>query len=150
MATTATSGHNPHNDDPKGGAVAIHISHVRLSIAQTSTTNPVPIPSIMHKIMNKIRDIDNNAIFHDILDKPVSLEQFPVEKDAFDTAFGTIVPDRRNSQVIVSLTIHSTMNFGSIRSISALSDLPSCRLYATSIHSCAPTTVPLGPASMRF
>jgi hypothetical protein len=116
MTTTETSGHKPPNDDPKDGAVAIYISHVRLSIVQTSTTKTVPIPSIMHKIMNKIRDIDNNAICHDILDKPVSMEHFPVEKEAFDTAFGTIVPDGRNSQVIVGLTIHSTMNFGSIKS----------------------------------
>jgi hypothetical protein len=116
IETTSTFGRKPPNNDPKDGAVTIRISHVRLSIAQTSITKAVPIPSIMHKIMNKIRGIDNNAIFHDILDKPVSLEQFPVDKDAFDTAFGTIVPDRRNSQVIVGLTIHSTMNFGSIKS----------------------------------
>jgi hypothetical protein len=65
--------------------------------------------------MNKIRDTDHTAIFYDILGQPVSLEQFPVDKDAFDITFGTIVPEGRNSQVIVGLTIHSTKTFGTIK-----------------------------------
>jgi hypothetical protein len=72
--------------------------------------------TILHKIMNKLLDIDNNASFHDILAKPISMEQFPVEKDAFDKAFGTIVPAGRNSQVILGFTIHSRYNFGTLKS----------------------------------
>jgi hypothetical protein len=103
------------DDDPMNGSIEVHTSHVRLSIAQKATTKTVPIPSIMHKIMNKIRDTNCTAIFHDILSKPVSLESFPVEKSAFDSAFGTIVPEGRNSQVIVGFTILSKMTFGSIK-----------------------------------
>jgi hypothetical protein len=102
-------------DDPMHDTIAVHISHVRLSIAQKATGKTVPIPSILHKIMNKIRDIDQIAIYHDILGQPVSLEQFPVDKDTFDTAFGTFVPEGRNSQVIVGLTIHLTKTFGTIK-----------------------------------
>jgi hypothetical protein len=97
------------------GSVAIRTSHVRLSIAQKATMKAMPIPSIMHKIMNKIRDIDSQATFHDILGKPVSMENFPVDKDVFDAAFGTIVPEGRNAQVILGLTINTTMTFGSIK-----------------------------------
>jgi hypothetical protein len=57
MTTTETSGRKSPNNNPMDGAVAILcISHVRLSIAQKATTKTVPIPWIMHKIMNKIRD----------------------------------------------------------------------------------------------
>jgi hypothetical protein len=105
----------PSDDDPMDGSVAIRTSHVRLSIAQKATMKTMPIPSIMHKIMNKIRDIDNKATFHDILGKTVSMEQFPVDKDVFDAAFGTIVPEGRNAQVILGLTIHSKLTFGSIK-----------------------------------
>jgi hypothetical protein len=122
MSTMTTPGplaRNHFDNDPMHGTIAIHISHVRLSIAQKATVKTVPIPSmipsILHKIMNKIRDIDHTAIYHDILGQPVSLEQFPVDKDAFDIAFGTIVPEGRNSQVIVGLTIHSTKTFGTIK-----------------------------------
>jgi hypothetical protein len=111
MSTMTTPGPPDRNhfaDDPMHGTIAVHISHVRLSIAQKATL-------ILHKIMNKIRDIDHTAIYHDILGQPVSLEQFLVDKDAFDTAFGTIVPKGRNSQVIVGLTIHSTKTFGTIK-----------------------------------
>jgi hypothetical protein len=82
------------------------------SIAQKATMKAMPIPSIMHKIMNKICDIDSQATFHDILRKPVSMENFPVDKDVFDAAFGTIVPEGRNAQVILGLTINTTMTFG--------------------------------------
>jgi hypothetical protein len=74
------------------GSIQVHTSHVRLSIAQKATTKTVPIPSIIHKIMNKTRDTDCTVIFHNILGKLISLESFPVEKSAFDSAFGTIVP----------------------------------------------------------
>jgi hypothetical protein len=73
-------------------AIIIHTTHVRFSIAQKAESNTVPIPSIMHKIMNKLRDHDNDAIFHDIEDNIISMENFPVEKATFDKAFGTIVP----------------------------------------------------------
>jgi hypothetical protein len=115
MTMSGTPARNHSNDDPMNGSIEVHTSHVRLSIAQKATTKTVPIPSIMHKIMNKIRDTDCTAIFHDILGKPVSLESFPVEKQAFDSAFGTIVPEGRNSQVIVGFTILSKMTFGSIK-----------------------------------
>jgi hypothetical protein len=111
MTTTGTPARNHLDDDPMHGSIAVHLSHVRLSIAQKATAKTVPIPSILHKIMNKIRDTDQTATFHDILGQPVSLEKFPVDKDAFDTAFGTIVPEGKNSQVIVGLTIHSKMTF---------------------------------------
>jgi hypothetical protein len=65
--------------------------------------------------MNKIRNTDCTAIFHDILKKPVSLESFPVDEATFDAAFGTIVPKGRNSQVIVGFTIHSMKTFGTIK-----------------------------------
>jgi hypothetical protein len=115
MTTTGTPARNHLDDDPMHGSIAVHLSHVRLSIAQKATAKTVPIPSILHKIMNKIRDTDQTATFHDILGQPVSLEKFPVDKDAFDTAFGTIVPEGKNSQVIVGLTIHSKMTFGPIK-----------------------------------
>jgi hypothetical protein len=115
MTTPGPPARNHFADDPMHVTIAVNISHVRLSIAQKATVKTVPIPSILHKIMNKIRDIDQTAIYHDILGQPVSLEQFPVDKDAFDTAFGTIVPEGRNSQVIVGLTIHSTKTFGTIK-----------------------------------
>jgi hypothetical protein len=115
MTTTGTPARTSFDDDPMHGSIAVHISHVRLSIAQKAGTKTVPIPSILHEIMNKIRDIDCTAIFHDILNKPVSLESFPVDKTAFDAAFGTIVPEGRNSQVIVGFTIHSTKTFGTIK-----------------------------------
>jgi hypothetical protein len=115
MTTPGPPGCNHSADDPMHDTIAVHISHVRLSIAQKATVKTVPIPSILHKIMNKIRDIDQTTIYHDILGHPVSLEQFSVDKDAFDTAFGTIVPEGRNSQVIVGLTIHSTKTFGTIK-----------------------------------
>jgi hypothetical protein len=66
--------------------------------------------------MNKIRDIDNNAIFNDIGGNVVSMENFPVDKDVFDKAFGTIVPNDRNPQVILGLTINSTINFSPLKS----------------------------------
>ena len=106
---------NHSDDDLMDGYVAIRTSHVRLSIAHKATMKTMPIPSIMHKIMNNIRDIDNKATFHDILGKTVSMEQFPVDKDVFDAAFGTIVPEGRNAQVILGLTIHSKLTFGSIK-----------------------------------
>jgi hypothetical protein len=115
MASTGKSTQTSFADDPTEGSIAVRISHVRLSIAQKAGTKTVPIPSILHKIMNKIRDTDCTAIFYDILDKPVSLESFPVNKATFDAAFGTIVPEGRNSQVIVGFTIHSTMTIGTIK-----------------------------------
>jgi hypothetical protein len=115
MTTTGTPARNHFDDDPMHGSIAVHISYVRLSIAQKATVKTVPIPSILHEIMNKIRDTDRTAIFHDILGQPVSMENFPVDKDTFDAAFGTIVPEGQNSQVIVGLTIHSTMTFGTIK-----------------------------------
>jgi hypothetical protein len=115
MTPPRTPDRTHFDDDPMHGSIAVHISHVRLSIAQKATVKTVPIPSIMHKIMNKILDADCTAIFHDILGQPVSMENFPVDKTAFDTAFGTIVPEGRNSQVIVGFTIHSKMKFGTVK-----------------------------------
>jgi hypothetical protein len=115
MRLSPNSVRKPSSDATMDGSVAIRTSHVRLSIAQKATMKAMPIPSIMHKIMNKIRDIDNQATFHDILGKPVSMENFPVDKDVFDAAFGTIVPEGRNAQVILGLTINTTMTFGSIK-----------------------------------
>jgi hypothetical protein len=115
MVSTRKSSRTSFADDPKEGSIDVRISHVRLSIAQKADTKTVPIPSILHKIMNKIRDTDCTAIFHDILDNPVSLVSFPVNKAIVDAAFGTIVPERRNSQVIVGFTIHSTMTIGTIK-----------------------------------
>jgi hypothetical protein len=97
------------------GLVVIHTTHVRFSIAQKAESNTVSIPSIMHKIMNKLRDHDNAVIFHDIEDNIISMENFPVEKTAFDKAFGTIVPKGRNLRVIVGLTIKSKLLFGTIK-----------------------------------
>jgi hypothetical protein len=97
MTPQENSDRNHSDDDPMDGGIAIRISQVRLSIAQKATTKTVPIPSILQKSLNKLLDIDNNASFHDILAKPISMEQFPVEKDAFVKAFGTIVPAGRNS-----------------------------------------------------
>jgi hypothetical protein len=115
MMTTGKSARASFADYPTEGSIAVRISHVRLSIAQKAGTDTVPIPSILHKIMNKIRDTDCTAILHDILDKPVSLESFPVNKATFDAEFGTIVPEGRNSQVIVDFTIHSIMTIGTIK-----------------------------------
>jgi hypothetical protein len=115
MTTPGTPARHHSDDDPMTGSIAVHTSHVRLSIAQKATTKTVRIPSIMHKIMNKICDAECTAIFHDILGQPVSLESFPVEKTAFDSAFGIIVPEGRNLQVIVGFTIFSKMTFGSIK-----------------------------------
>jgi hypothetical protein len=104
MTTTGTPARNHFDDYPMHGSIAVHISHVRLSVAQKATVKTVPIPSILHKIMNQIRDTDHTAIFHNILGQPVSMENlFPVDKDAFDAAFGTIIPEGRKSQVIVGL-----------------------------------------------
>jgi hypothetical protein len=108
MTTTGIPAHNHSDGDPMAGSIAVHTFHVRLSIAQKATTKTVPIPSIVHRIMN-------TAIFHDILGQPVSLDSFPVEKTAFDSEFGTIVPKGCNSQVIVGFTILSKMTFGSIK-----------------------------------
>jgi hypothetical protein len=116
------------------GSVAVHISHVRLSIAQKATTKTVPIPSILHKIMNKIIDADCTSIFHDILGKTISMENFPVDKTAFDAAFGTIVTDGRNSQVIVGFTINSTMKFGTVKN-AILPTLRNMNTYMRPHHS---------------
>jgi hypothetical protein len=115
MTMTGTPARTSFDDDPMHGYIAVHISHVRLYITQTAGTKTVPIPSILHKSMNKICDTDCTAIFHAILNKPVSLESFPVDKAAFGAAFGTIVPKGRNSRVIVGFTIHSMKTFGTIK-----------------------------------
>jgi hypothetical protein len=116
MASTGKTGNEPPGNHPMDNAVVIHSTHVRFSIAQKAESNTVPIPSIMHKIMNKIRDHSNNAIFHDIENNIISMEDFPVEKETFDKVFGTIVPKGRNLQVIVGLTINSKLLFGYIKS----------------------------------
>jgi hypothetical protein len=67
------------------------------------------------QIMNKIRDIDNNVIFNDIKGNVISMENFPVDKDVFDKAFGTIIPNGRNPQVILGLTINSIVNFSPLK-----------------------------------
>jgi hypothetical protein len=115
MAPTGNPARTFFVDDPLDGFIAVRISHVRLSIAQKAGTKTIPIPSILHKIMKKIRDTDCTAIFHDTLDKPVSLESCLVDKATFDAAFGTIIPEGRNSHVIVGFTIHSTMTIGTIK-----------------------------------
>jgi hypothetical protein len=80
MASTANTGNEAPGNQPMDGLVVIHTTHVRFSIAQKAESNTVPIPSIMHKIMNKRGDHDNGAIFHDITDNIISTENFPVEK----------------------------------------------------------------------
>jgi hypothetical protein len=116
MASTGKTSSQPPGDHPMDNAVIIQTTHVCFSIAQKAASNTVPIPSTMHRIMNKIRDHGNNAIFHDIENNIISMEDFPVEKESFDKAFGTIVPKGRNLQVIVGLTIDSKLLFGSIKS----------------------------------
>jgi hypothetical protein len=54
MASTAKTGNEPPGDQPMNGSVVIHTTHVRFSIAQKTESNTVPLPSIMHKIMNKL------------------------------------------------------------------------------------------------
>jgi hypothetical protein len=58
------------------------------------------------------------------------MEDFPVNKETFDKAFGTIVPKGHNLQVIVGLTSNSKLLFGSIKS--AL--LPLLRLQNVYMH----------------
>jgi S-ribosylhomocysteine lyase LuxS involved in autoinducer biosynthesis len=60
MSTMTVTGKT--GSDPKEPSVVIHTTHVRFAIAQKDASNTVPIPSIMHKIMNKIRDHDNKTI----------------------------------------------------------------------------------------
>jgi hypothetical protein len=116
MTVTGTTGREPPGENPTESAVVIHTTHVQFAIAQKDATSTVPIPSIMHKIMNKIRDHDNKAMFNDIENKIISMEDFPVDKETFDKAFGTIVPKGCNPQVIAGLTINSALLFGSIKS----------------------------------
>jgi hypothetical protein len=116
MTNNSNIGNEPPGDDRMEGVIIMHVSHVRFSIAQRDNTKTVPIPSILHKIMNKIRDIDNNATFNDVKGKVVSMENFPVDKDVFDKAFGTIVPNSRNPQVILGLTINLTLIFSPLKS----------------------------------
>jgi hypothetical protein len=119
MSTMTMTGKNYNEapgDNPKDNSVVIHTTHVRFAIAQKDASNTVPIPSIMHKIMNKIRDHDNNAISNDIESNSISMEAFPVNKETIDKAFGIIVPKGCNLQVIVGLTINSKLIFGSIES----------------------------------
>jgi hypothetical protein len=106
MTMTGTTGREPPGDNPTESAVVIHTTHVRFAVAQKDATTTITIPSIMHKIMNKIRDHDNKAMFNDIGNNIISMEDFPVDKETFDKAFGTIVPKGRNPQVIVGLTIN--------------------------------------------
>jgi hypothetical protein len=72
MTVTGKNGCEPPGDHPTESSVTIHTTHVRFAIAQKDATNTVPIPSIMHKIMNKIRDHDNKAMFNDIETKIIS------------------------------------------------------------------------------
>jgi hypothetical protein len=117
MALTGKTGNEPVGDHPRDNTVIIHTTQVRFSIAQKAASNTVPILSIMHKIMNKIRDHDNNTIFHDIENNIISMEDFPVKKESFDKAFGTIAPKGRNLQIIIGLTINSRLLFRSIKSV---------------------------------
>jgi hypothetical protein len=80
MASAVKTRTEPPENQPMDGLLVIHTTHVRFSIAQKAESNTVPIPSIMHKIMNKLRDHDNNTIFHDIEDNIISMENFAVEK----------------------------------------------------------------------
>jgi hypothetical protein len=116
MANPSTIDNEPPDNDRMEVVITTHVSHVRFSIVQRDNTKTVPIPSILHKLMNKIRDIDNNTIFNDIEGNVVSMENFPVDKDVFDKAFGTVVPNGRNPQVILGLTINSTINFSPLKS----------------------------------
>jgi hypothetical protein len=115
MTMTGNTGREPPGGKPTDPTVVIHTTHVRFAIAQKDASNTVPIPSIMHKIMNKLRDHDNKATFNDIENKIISMEAFPVDKDKFDKAFGTIIPKGRNPQVLVGLTINSALLFGAIK-----------------------------------
>jgi hypothetical protein len=81
MTLSPNSVCKPPDDDPIDGSVAVHISHVHLSIAQKATAKTVPIPSILHKIMNKIIDADCTTIFHDIIGKNHLHGELPRRQD---------------------------------------------------------------------
>jgi hypothetical protein len=115
MTNHSSIGNKPPGDERMEGVITMHLSHVRFSIAQRDNTKTVLISSILHKIMNKIRNIDNNVTFNDIEGKVVSVKNFPVDKDVFDKAFGTIIRNGRNPQVIFGLTINSTLLFSPLK-----------------------------------
>jgi hypothetical protein len=144
MTMTGNTGREPPGDNPNDPSVVIHTTHVRFAIAQKDASNTVPIPSIMHKIMNKIRDHDNKAIFNDIENKIISMEEFPVDKEIFDKAFATIVPKKTqppshrwiHHQLCTSFRIYQV-------GTSPPAPAPAC------IHA-PPIKAPLGKASMIY
>jgi hypothetical protein len=103
------NGHDPHAQG------RIIISHVRMNVTQKEGGQTLSIPSILHKILNSLRDVDNKATFEDIQRKPFSLETFPSDKEKFDAAFGTVIKDGRSTQVILGFTIKSSNTLGSLK-----------------------------------
>jgi hypothetical protein len=65
--------------------------------------------------LNSIRDYDNKAVFTDVICQPFTLETFPADKAKFDTSFGTVIKEGRNTQVIVGFTVKSMNTFGKIK-----------------------------------
>jgi hypothetical protein len=104
----------PHDSDPHAHAHLV-VSHVRMAITQKEGVQTLAVPATMHTIITSIRAVDNKTVFTNIKKQPFTLETFPSDKANFDTAFGTVIKDRRSTKVILGLTIASEITCGKLK-----------------------------------
>jgi hypothetical protein len=87
-----------------------HVSALKLSVSPKSS-QAINILATTHKVLNAMRDFDKTAQFRDTNNKIISLENFPSDKEAFNTAFKTSERAGRNPQVMVGFTLQSAKTF---------------------------------------
>jgi hypothetical protein len=79
-----------------------HVSVLKLSVSPKSG-QAINILATTHKVLNAMRDFDKTAQFRDTNNKMNYIENFPSDKETFDTAFKTSERASRNPQVMVGL-----------------------------------------------
>jgi hypothetical protein len=91
-----------------------HVSVLKLSVSPNSG-QAINILTTTHKVLNAMRDFDKTAQFRDTNNKIISLENFPSDKETFDTAFKTSERVGRNPQVMIGFTLQSARTFSHIK-----------------------------------